>query len=159
MKRRDLLHAVAMLPLVSAGAAAPFGPNGSVKRPAKGVTRRRVRPSDPAWPSAASWDKLKQGVGGNLIRVQPLFAACASEPPGADCIDVLKNVRNPFYLGDQAAGTQVLGWLDAWMPAASAYAVAARNTADVAAAVNFGRENNLRLVVKGGGHSYFPAQK
>jgi hypothetical protein len=36
----------------------------------------------------------------------------------------------------------------------SAYAVAARETADIVAAVNFARDNNLRLVVKGGGHSY-----
>src|ERR1700735_1212366 len=39
-------------------------------------------------------------------------------------------------------------------PAASAYAVAARTTADVAEGVNFARRHNLRLVVKGGGHSY-----
>jgi FAD binding domain len=38
--------------------------------------------------------------------------------------------------------------------APSVYAVAVKNTADVIAAVNFARKNNLRLVVKGGGHSY-----
>ena len=67
---------------------------------------------------------------------------------------MLQNIRNPFYIGDQAGGTQVSGWLDAWTPAPSVYAVKARQAADVAAAVNFARTHNLRLVVKGGGHSY-----
>ena len=63
-------------------------------------------------------------------------------------------MRNPFYLGDQPAGTEISGWLDAWMPAPSVYAVKARNATDVVAAVNFARDNNLRLAVKGAGHSY-----
>ncbi len=123
--------------------------NGRVRR-----FRSRVRPGDRAWPSASSWAKLKDDVGGNLIKVRPLFGACDTAPDGADCLDALKNIDNPFYIGDQPGGTQVCGWFDAWTPAPSAFAVKARNTADVAAAVNFARDNNLRLVVKGTGHSY-----
>jgi FAD/FMN-containing dehydrogenase len=115
---------------------------------------RRVRPGDAAWPSAASWQKLSDAVGGNLIKVEPLMAACEADAKGTACRDVLKNLRNPFYLGDQPGGTQVSGWFNAWTPAPSAYAVRARNAADVVAAVNFARANNIRLVVKGTGHSY-----
>jgi FAD/FMN-containing dehydrogenase len=115
---------------------------------------RRVRPSDPQWPSAASWVKLSAAVGGNLIQPQALFAACQRDPNGVACAGVLENMRNPFYIGDQPGGTEVSGWLDAWTPAPSEYAIRARNAADVAAGVDFAREHNLRLVVKGGGHSY-----
>ncbi|WP_158814172.1 FAD-binding oxidoreductase [Methylocapsa sp. S129] len=114
----------------------------------------RVRPGDAAWPSAASWAKLNEAVGGNLIAAPSPFGACATDAGSAPCVDALANIRNPFYLGDQPGGTQVSGWLDAWTPAPSAYAVKARSSGDVAAAVNFARDNNLRLVVKGAGHSY-----
>src|SRR5262249_11776380 len=113
----------------------------------------RVRPGDPAWPTPAAWEKLNSAVGGNLIKVRSLFADCR-ELKINGCVELWENIRNPFYLGDQPAGTQVTGWLDAWTPQPSVYAVPARNAADVAAAVNFARENDLRLVVKGGGHSY-----
>jgi FAD/FMN-containing dehydrogenase len=114
----------------------------------------RVRPGDAAWPSAASWARLNEAVGGNLIAAPAPFGACATDPKGAPCVDAVANIQNPFYLGDQPGGTQVSGWLDAWTPAPSAYAVKARSSGDVAAAVNFARDNNLRLVVKGAGHSY-----
>jgi FAD/FMN-containing dehydrogenase len=114
----------------------------------------RVRPGDPAWPSAESWAKLKEAVGGNLIAVEQPFGACAADPLASACTDALASIHNPFYIGDQPGGTQVSGWLDAWAPAPSTYAVKARSSADVAAAVNFARDNRLRLVVKGAGHSY-----
>ena len=67
---------------------------------------------------------------------------------------MFKELKNPYYLGDEVGLTQSLGWIGAWTSRPSVYAVAAETTKDVVAAVNFARKNNLRLVVKGGGHSY-----
>jgi FAD/FMN-containing dehydrogenase len=128
-------------------AAAPFSAR------AAGLMRR-VRPGDPAWPGPAGWAKLKDAVGGNLLEVQAPFAVCAPDPKAPTCLDSMKNMSNPFWVGDQPGGTEVSGWYDAWTPAPSVYAIKAHNAADIAAGVNFARTNNLRLVVKGTGHSY-----
>ena len=85
-----------------------------------------MRPSDPAWPGAERWEQLKAAVGGNLIAIHSLFESCAAEPKGAACLEALSNIRNPFWIGDHPAGTQVSGWLDAWTPAPSVYAVRAK---------------------------------
>jgi FAD/FMN-containing dehydrogenase len=149
MHRRAVLKSIAALPLLAAQPASlPAKPGG------RGSLLGRVRPSDPQWPEIASWQRLKEAVGGNLLAVHSLFSPCEQEPDGGSCREVSANIHNPFYIGDQPGGTEVSGWLDAWAPAPSVYAVKARNTADVAAAVKFAREHRLRLVVKGTGHSY-----
>jgi FAD/FMN-containing dehydrogenase len=114
----------------------------------------RVRPSDPQWPSTSQWESLDKQVGGQLSKVQNPFAACDPTPDAASCAAVFKNLKNPYYIRDQAGLTQTLGWADAWTSVPSVYAVTAKKTEHVVAAINFARENNLRLVVKGGGHSY-----
>lgn len=115
---------------------------------------QRVRPGAAGWPTPTMWDSLKQQVGGRLIPVYSPLANCQADVDSATCQELLKNIHNPYFIGDQPGLTQTLGWVGAWTTAPSAYAVEAASASDIAAAVNFARENHLRLVVKGGGHSY-----
>jgi FAD/FMN-containing dehydrogenase len=143
MRRRDLLLGLAAASLLS----------GEVEA-AEITPLRRVRPGDATWPTRQQWRELEHLVGGRLVRPTSLYGTCAADVASPGCTSVLPNLRNPFYIGDQAGGTQVSGWLDAWQPSISPYAIAARNTSDVVAAINFARRHNLRVAVKGGGHSY-----
>src|ERR1700684_3732097 len=140
--------------LLKISAALPF--MGDIARGASAATQpqARVRLGDPAWPSEASWDQLDRDVGGRLIKVRSPLADCIGGTPDATCEQLFKELKNPYYLGDEVGLTQSLGWIGAWTSEPSVYAVAAKTTQDVVAAVNFARTNNLRLVVKGGGHSY-----
>ncbi|MFZ0659250.1 MAG: hypothetical protein WAM05_11065, partial [Candidatus Binataceae bacterium] len=86
---------------------------------------RRLRPSDAGWPSASAWKKLSDAVGGNLIPVN--FPFSASDPTAAAAALSSKDLKNPYYIGDQPGLTETLGWVDGWATKPSAYAVAARN--------------------------------
>lgn len=152
MNRRMALKQLAVVPLL---------PHQWVNRSAilrcllpTELSARRVRPSDPEWPAPTEWEALKQQVGGHLHKVVSPLEPCFSEARSSLCQTALANLEDPYFIGDQPGGTQTAGWLDGWTSAPSVYAVAAHSTADVVAAVNFAREKSLKLVVKGGGHSY-----
>ena len=136
MNRRHLLAASASL------AAASF------LRPslANAAAMGRVRPGQPGWPSDADWADLGRAIGGRLAPV----ALPALDGPEAKAL-----LANPFYLTDQPGLTESSGYLDAWRSQPSAYAVTADSAEDIAAAVRFASAHNLRLVIKGRGHSYF----
>jgi FAD/FMN-containing dehydrogenase len=134
LSRRSLLASIASVPAAAAVARAPLLRNAS---------RRRVRPGMAGWPAPGEWADLKRQVGGRLIS----GARPATHP-------VPQLLSNPYFVGDQVGLTQSSGWLGGWRSAPSVYAVHAANAADVAAAIRFAAKHNLRLVVKGGGHSY-----
>jgi len=150
MSRRTFLKSIL-------GAAALSASGGfrlsSAQSPGRLRLANRVRPGDPDWPSAAEWERLNKAVGGRLSQVASPLEACR-EHSGALCDAALKNLQNPYFIQDQAGATQTIGWLDGWTSSQSVYAVRARTVQDVVATVNFAREKNLRLVIKGGAHSY-----
>jgi FAD/FMN-containing dehydrogenase len=147
--RRRLLRLGATLPVTAA--AAPALRSGA--SPADRVSR--VRPGDAGWPTDDAWRQFGARLSPDaLVKVRSPWPACVAAPQGADCARLFAQAKNPYFLGDDVALTQTLGWVDAWTSSPSVYAVAAESTADMVAAVNFARERRLRLVVKGGGHSY-----
>src|SRR5215472_5023125 len=101
----------------------------------------RVRPGDPNWPSEEAWRQLGRRLDGQLIKVVSPLSACMGASPSEACGYLAKEIKNPYYLGDEVGLTQTLGWVGAWTSRPSAYAVAAKSAADIAAAVNFAREN------------------
>ena len=94
------------------------------------------------------WEQLNQSVEGRLIPVNSPLSS------GQDNPKLLKELQNPFVIEEYPWGTQSTGWLSAWSTSASSYAVAVQKTSDIVAAVNFARENSIKLVVKGTGHDY-----
>src|SRR5215472_1209449 len=141
MRRRRFLKLLAGS--AAAGALAPIlGEAGATS------AVRRVRPGEQGWPDDPAWKTLGEQVRGNLRRVESPFGGGAVPP------ELVKQLENPYFVGDQAWATQSTGWAGAWTSSPSAWVVAARTAEDVAAAVSLAREHRLRLVVKGGGHSY-----
>ena len=114
----------------------------------------RVRPPDPGWPADGDWAALRRQIGAALVPIASPWSACKASPASPTCERLFAFPQNPYFLRDDPALTQTYGWVGAWTSSPSVWAVAARTAADVVAAVNFARMHRLRLVVKGGGHSY-----
>ena len=120
-----------------------------------GASHQRVRPTDAAWPTATQWNDLAAKLDGALTNSESAASYLLKKDGGKFTKTVLQKLVNPYYLQDFSGSTQSLGWIDGWKTAESAKVGIPKNAADVAELVNFARKHDLRLVIKGGGHSYF----
>ena len=153
MKRRKFLKLVSAIPFF------PFGLSrltcsAVVTESSDGTLFSRVRFGELGWPSQDSWESLNKNVDGQLVKLNEPFSSCIASLESSQCKDALVLLDNTFAIGDEPSLTQTSGWVNAWTSQPSNYAVTARSTEDVVSAVNFAREHKLRLVIKGGGHSY-----
>ena len=105
-------------------------------------------------PKAVDWSPLRARLGERLIKVESPLTRLR-QARGAGAADFFARIQNPYLLGDDPGLTQTLGWIDAWTSQPSDYAVVAESAEDIAAAIDFARTQKVRLVVRGGGHSYF----
>jgi hypothetical protein len=110
--------------------------------------RDALRPQAPPYPSDSAWSQLNKDVNGRLVKPKLPWSDISQ-------YDVPENLKNPWYLEEQAGGTQSTGLFQAWTSAPSDYAIAAQSVEDVIAGVNFARTHKIRLVIKGTGHDYF----
>src|SRR5688500_6205649 len=109
MNRRHLLHRVTAAAALGTSVVAWL----LTSRSAAGAARSRVRPGTQGWPSDADWQRLARAVGGRLVKVRSPLEGCVAAQSGPDCALVLRQLKNPYYLGDEVGLTQTLGWVDA----------------------------------------------
>ncbi|QWT19471.1 FAD-binding protein [Bacillus sp. NP157] len=142
MDRRTLLKTALILPLLPLVAKVDAFVTGD---------GRWLKPGAAGWPTDADWDALNRQVGGRLsIPRNPLL-----DPATRD--EALAQIGNPFYVGEHPALTQTSGWYQGWTSSPSAWVLAAESAQDVATAVAWAVKHRVRLVIRGGGHSYLGA--
>ncbi|KAG6367111.1 hypothetical protein INS49_001293 [Diaporthe citri] len=127
----------------------------------------RCFPGDECWPSDAEWSSLNATVGGRLIATVPLGSPCHDPYYDEDQCAYLReqwlyagihlnsssSVMAPFFANQSC---------DPWTPRERPcelgtyvrYAVNATGSEHIAAAVNFARKKNARLVIRNTGHDY-----
>ena len=133
LSRRALFRSGALL-----AAAVTAAPVGCARTPSE---------APPAgWPTTDQWQSLGEQVGDRLITTSLPWVDATPE--------TFELLKNPFWNEEQPGAQQSTGWFEAWSAVASPYAVRAQRTEDIVAAVNFARDNGVKLVVKGTGHDY-----
>ncbi|PWY85073.1 FAD binding domain protein [Aspergillus heteromorphus CBS 117.55] len=128
----------------------------------------KFMPGDAAWPAESTWDIFDQLLGGSLSKPVPLAAYCYPDWPQYDaekCSEITtgwfsgyyhdpSSIMLPLYEGRSCMPTGY-NWTDTCTQGGyPTYVVNASTAAQIQLAVNFARNQNLRLVVKNTGHDF-----
>lgn len=123
-------------------------------------------PNSPTWPSNAQWDTLNTSISGHLLAPLPPAAVCdpsLSVYNNATCSYVTSQYTSSDFHSQDPVSVDQPNWEnDGCLPSSShcnlqdfpTYVINASEAMHVQAAVNFAREQKVRLIVKGTGHDY-----
>lgn len=128
----------------------------------------RCLPGDACWPSDKVWDEFNDKVDGRLIKTIPIGSPCHDPNYDEAACKALKeswllpqtHIDSPSSIMQQFFANQSCDAMTSQDTPCSlgnypAYAVKVSNSAQVAEAVKFANEHNIRLVIKNTGHDYF----
>ncbi|KAK4212636.1 6-hydroxy-D-nicotine oxidase [Rhypophila decipiens] len=130
----------------------------------------KIQSGDSEWPSESLWARFNTSVNGTLLKPHPVALACYPQTDYYSkdtCSYLVNNASSTrFFLDDPvnslttwAQGGSCLQMLDTTgrtcnQQGTPTYVVNASSVAHIQAAVNFARNHNLRLVIKGTGHDF-----
>lgn len=129
-------------------------------------TTCKSTPKDASWPSLSQWTSLNNTLSGRLLHPLPPASACHSSYHGSNetCSEITTAWGTFAFHQDNPVST---AWNnannDSCLPDASVpcsetgypvYVVNASSANDVKLAVDFARQNNIRLNVKASGHDF-----
>jgi hypothetical protein len=127
----------------------------------------KASPGTPGWPSVGEWQGLNHSLNGALLKPPPPAGACHMGQVNFDpmqCALVTASWGNSTFHADNPVSTDWNNWNnDSCLPnpldpcsgaGYPVYVVNATGALDVAKGVNFARNHNIRLNVKGSGHDY-----
>ena len=129
--------------------------------------RCKALPKSPDWPNEAAWTALNSSLCGRLIKSVPPGAVCHPEQAtynAITCPAVQAGFLTSIWHSNDPVSSIVNNWNnDTCLPYPTVpcsgegypvYVVNASSKEDVKAGVDFARQWNVRLIVKGTGHDY-----
>ncbi|KAG0213949.1 hypothetical protein BGX28_003127 [Mortierella sp. GBA30] len=129
----------------------------------------RCQPTEPCWPSNASWSKLKDKVEGRLITTTPAAYECRDPHFNSVKCDEIKTMYyKDLWRQQQPGAMRHVNWevfegqgclgfsqtASCSQGAVPLYTVNATSIEDVKNSIRFASTHNIRLVIKNTGHDY-----
>ncbi|KAI7189255.1 FAD-binding domain-containing protein [Hortaea werneckii] len=142
-----------------------------IASPVQAISHCKTTPLDAAWPTQDDWSALNRSVNGMLLRTTPVASSCWLNNPfdsTVSCNDVKANWSSAAFHAELPESLDYPMWANSSCipPGATGYKESrgcdlgglpeyilnATSKEEVATALQFASERNIRIVVKGTGH-------